>query len=253
VPRRWPLRPDYAEISKLADLWMHPKQGTDAAVAMAMGHVILKEFYFDKRSSYFDDYVRRYTDMPNLVQLEEHTLRDGRKVLVPGQYLRASDFNGKLGQDNNPEWKTVAIDDNDKVVLPNGSIGFRWGAEGRADVGKVEPGEQRSPSWQRGQAQAEPDGGCRRRTLTVGDVGFPYFGGIDTPSFRPTSKLRRHRRRAGAQGACASHRPGGHRVRPDRGQLRRRARPARARSAALSYDDDVPYTPAWQEKITGVI
>ena len=37
--------PDYAEISKLADIWMHPKQGTDAAIAMAMGHVILKEFY----------------------------------------------------------------------------------------------------------------------------------------------------------------------------------------------------------------
>ena len=78
------ITPDYAEISKLADLWMHPKQGTDAAVAMAMGHVILKEFYFDKRSTYFDDYVRRYTDMPMLVFLEEKTLDDGRKVMVPG-------------------------------------------------------------------------------------------------------------------------------------------------------------------------
>ena len=57
------ITPDYSEVAKLADLWMHPKQGTDAAVAMAMGHVILKEFYFDKRSAYFDDYVRRYTDM----------------------------------------------------------------------------------------------------------------------------------------------------------------------------------------------
>ena len=51
------ITPDYAEISKLADLWMHPKQGTDAAVAMAMGHVILKEFYFKDggkgRSTYF--------------------------------------------------------------------------------------------------------------------------------------------------------------------------------------------------------
>ena len=34
---------------KLCDLWLHPKQGTDAALAMAMGHVILKEFYVDKR------------------------------------------------------------------------------------------------------------------------------------------------------------------------------------------------------------
>ena len=31
------VTPDYAEISKLCDLWLHPKQGTDAALAMAMG------------------------------------------------------------------------------------------------------------------------------------------------------------------------------------------------------------------------
>jgi len=48
-------------VAKLSDLWLHPKQGTDAAVAMAMGHVILKEFYFDKRSAYFDDYARTTT------------------------------------------------------------------------------------------------------------------------------------------------------------------------------------------------
>jgi len=37
------VTPDYAEVAKLADLWLHPKYGTDAAMAMAMGHVILKE------------------------------------------------------------------------------------------------------------------------------------------------------------------------------------------------------------------
>ena len=31
--------PDYSEASKFADLWMAPKQGTDSALAMAMGHV----------------------------------------------------------------------------------------------------------------------------------------------------------------------------------------------------------------------
>jgi nitrate reductase alpha subunit len=30
---------------KFGDIWMAPKQGTDAALAMAMGHVILKEFH----------------------------------------------------------------------------------------------------------------------------------------------------------------------------------------------------------------
>ena len=121
------VTPDYSEVAKLSDLWLHPKQGTDAAVAMAMGHVILKEFYFDKPSAYFDDYARRYTDLPMLVMLKEHRLPSGQTVMVPDRYLRASDFNGKLGQSNNPEWKTVAFDEHGKVVLPKGAIGFRWG------------------------------------------------------------------------------------------------------------------------------
>jgi nitrate reductase alpha subunit len=43
---------------------------------------------------------------------------------------------------------------------------------------------------------------------------------------------------------------GGHGVRPAGGQLRRGARPA-GRAGRRSFDDDTPYTPAWQERITG--
>ena len=67
------ITPDYAEVAKLSDLWLHPKQGTDAALAMAMGHVILREFFLDRQVPYFQDYCRRYTDMPMLVRLR----RDG--------------------------------------------------------------------------------------------------------------------------------------------------------------------------------
>ena len=74
------ITPDYSEVAKLADIWLHPKQGTDAALAMAMGHVALNEFYFKQRSPYFDDYARRYTDLPLLVMLKEHTLPDGSKT-----------------------------------------------------------------------------------------------------------------------------------------------------------------------------
>ena len=280
------ITPDYAEISKLADLWMHPKQGTDAAVAMAMGHVILKEFYFGKRderraapsesvplggdapqgaqggyrSAYFDNYVRRYTDMPNLVQLEERTLPDGRKVMVPGRYLRASDFNGKLGQSNNPEWKTVALDQNDKMVLPNGSIGFRWGAAEREDLGKwnLENKEARGDtevtlklSLMEG---AQPD-------YEVGDVGFPYFGGIDTPHFDANKQ-------STAVGDVLVRKVPVRRVKLGKAGEERYAlvatvfdltvanygvaRGLPGENAALSFDDDTPYTPAWQEKITGV-
>ena len=99
-----------------------PKQGTDSALAMAMGHVILKEFHLDNPSDYFLNYCRRYTDMPMLVLLDEQA--DGR--VVPGRMLRASDRR-RTGEANNPEWKTVAFDIAGNPVVPNGSIGFRWG------------------------------------------------------------------------------------------------------------------------------
>src|SRR3546814_6275874 len=62
------IQPDYNDCSKFADLWLHPQQGTDAALAMAMGHVILKEFHIERQAPYFADYCRRYTDMPMLVR-----------------------------------------------------------------------------------------------------------------------------------------------------------------------------------------
>jgi len=46
---------------------------------------------------YFDDYCRRYTDMPMLVRL---TRKDGR--YIPDCFLPASDFSGNLGESNNP-------------------------------------------------------------------------------------------------------------------------------------------------------
>ncbi|HNS87318.1 MAG TPA: molybdopterin-dependent oxidoreductase, partial [Parvularculaceae bacterium] len=121
------ISPDYSEASKFGDVWLSPKQGTDAALAMAFGHVILKEFYVDRQTPYFLNYARQYTDMPMLVRLVR---KDGR--LVPDRLLRASDFDGALREANNPEWKTVAIDGKTgKIVCPRGSIGFRWGEQGK--------------------------------------------------------------------------------------------------------------------------
>ena len=258
------ITPDYAEISKLADLWMHPKQGTDAAVAMAMGHVILKEFYFDKRSVYFDNYVRRYTDMPNLVQLEERILPDGRTVLVPGSYLRASDFNGNLGQANNPDWKTLAIDETNKIVVPNGSIGFRWGAEDRADVGKwnLEDKEARhNGDVKLKLSLMEASTGGVAAEYEVGMVGFPYFGGIDSPNFNANKQV-------DAIDDILIRKVPVRRIRLGKAGEERYAlvatvfdltvgnygvpRGIPGENAATSYDDNTPYTPAWQESITGV-
>ena len=176
------ITPDYSEVAKLADLWLHPKQGTDAALAMAMGHVILKEFYFDKRSRLLRRLRAPLHRPADAGDAEGAHTASGETVMVPDRYVRASDFNGKLGQANNPEWKTVAFDDDGKVVLPNGAIGFRWGAGRPPRRGPVEPGRQGSARRPAGQAQAV---GARRRRAghETARIGFPYFGGIATPHF----------------------------------------------------------------------
>jgi len=233
------VTPDYSEVAKLTDLWLHPKQGTDAALAMAMGHVIMKEFHIDRKSEYFDDYCRRYSDMPMLVRLVQ---RDGR--WVPERLLRASDFADKLGQTNNPEWKTVAYDEiGGKPVSPLGSIGYRWGEKGKWNLEEKD-----------GQGAA-----TKLRLTLVGaedgiiPVAFPYFGGKLHDHFQHNAQDEILERNVAvktlrlADGDC--------RVATvfdlmaanygiDRG--------LGGDHVALSYDDDVPYTPAWQEKITGV-
>jgi nitrate reductase alpha subunit len=93
---------DFGEMAKFGDIWLAPKQGTDAALAMAMGHVIMKEFHLDNPSPYFTDYIRRYTDMPMLVRLHE----DGAGF-EPKYFLRASDIKDGLGETDNTEWKTL--------------------------------------------------------------------------------------------------------------------------------------------------
>ena len=260
------VTPDYAEISKLADIWMHPKQGTDSAVAMAMGHVILKQFYFDKRSAYFDDYARRYTDLPMLVMLDEQDTPAG-KALVPGRYLRASDMSGDIGAGTNTEWKTLAYDADGSIVVPNGSIGFRWGAAGRADEGKwnLETKEGVSDRLVGLKLSVLEDANkAENQTAEVNKVAFPYFGGIDTPNF-PSNKqgdiLLRNvpMKRITVQDKNGQTREawvatvfdlqvasyGVHRgLKNATGQL--------VDDGAKSFDENVPYTPAWQEQITGV-
>ena len=233
--------PDYSEASKFSDLWMHPQQGTDSALAMAFGHVILREFHIDRQVDYFRDYCRRYTDMPMLVRLVK---KDGH--YVPDRLLRASDFAHGLGEANNPDWKTVAIDSRtSEVVAPHGSIGFRWGEQGKWNL-------------------EEKDGQGRETDLRLtligegdhdhaAEVAFPYFGNRVHDHFKGTDHpdvlLRRVPVRSVAlkDGEClvasvfdlfAAN------YGVDRGMG--------GEFVAKSYDENVPYTPAWAEAITGV-
>jgi nitrate reductase alpha subunit len=234
------ISPDYSEAAKFSDMWLSPRAGTDAALSMAMGHVILKEFYVERQSPYFQDYCRKYTDMPFLVRLEKHG-----DSYVPGRLIRASDFAGALGENNNPDWKAVALNEDGGVVVPHGSIGFRWGEHGKwnleprnaADGGEVTLALSLAGS---GQAVSVP-------------VAFPYFGGRKHeyfPESRHNDVLVRTlpaRELNLADGKAlvvtvfdllAAN------YGVDRG--------LGGENVAKSYDEDVPYTPAWQETITGV-
>lgn len=235
------VTPDYSEASKFADVWLHPKQGTDAALAMAFGHVILKEFHLDKQDPYFRDYVTRYTDFPMLVKLEK---RDGK--LVAGRFLRASDFEGGLGETNNPDWKPVAIGaESNAPYVPTGSVGFRWGEKGKWNLENrnAADGKETAPAL----SLIGKDG--------TASVTFPYFAAEDmprSPHFKGSAHGRTIERNVPAR--RLKLKDGEALVATvydlfianyglDRGL---------GGAAAKSYDDDHPYTPAWAEKICGV-
>src|SRR5581483_247653 len=164
--------PDYSEASKFADLWISVKQGTDAALAMAMGHVILREFHIDRKVKYFADYARQYTDMPFLVRLVKRGAH-----FVPDRLARASDFAGELGETNNPEWKTVAFDETtNEVVVPQGSVGFRWGEKGKWNL-EEKDSKSRETKLRLSLAGIKDE---------FADVAFPYFGNREHDYFAGT-------------------------------------------------------------------
>ena len=234
------ISPDYSEASKFADMWLAVKQGTDSALAMAMGHVILREYHVDRRVPYFDEYTRKYTDMPMLVRL----VKQGEHY-VPERLLRSSDFDGALGETNNPEWKTVAFDeaDGDRIVVPCGSVGFRWGEHGKWNLEEKEAGGT--------------DAKLRLSLADIRDdvvqVGFPYFGnrehdhftGTDHPSVLVRNVPFKRLKLADGDTLVASVYDlflANYGV--DRG--------FGGDHVASSYDAMEPYTPAWAETITGV-
>lgn len=224
------VSPDYADNTKFADEWLNPHPGTDGALAMAMGHVVLKEFFVERTVPRFVDYVKRYSDLPFLLTLTE---RDG--AYVPGKFVTAADL-GDASE--NAEFKTVLIDSaTGRPAIPNGSLGFRWGEEGEGkwnlDLEGIDPAlslfgasgvgtaEVLLPRFDVGQEEDERGGALRRGVpaaslttrdgevlvTTVFDLLLAQYG-------------------VGREGL-----PG---------------------EWPADYDDPQPYTPAWQETITGV-
>jgi nitrate reductase / nitrite oxidoreductase, alpha subunit len=131
------VSPDYADNVKFADEWLAAQPGTDAALAMAMGHVVLKEFFVDRQVPYFAEYVSKFTDLPFLVTLDQR--EDGTHTA--GKFLTAADLGSA---EDNAAFKTVLLDSaRGEPVVPHGSLGFRYGDAGAGkwnlDLGQVTP------------------------------------------------------------------------------------------------------------------
>lgn len=118
------VSPDYTDNTKFADEWVALHPGTDGALGLAMGHVILKEHYVDKRTAFFEDYMRRYTDSPFLVEIDEQTSRP-----VPDKFLTAADLGGEVAKSKNAEFKPALLDLDGSARVPNGTLGQRFNAE----------------------------------------------------------------------------------------------------------------------------
>ncbi|MBT2214904.1 nitrate reductase subunit alpha [Virgibacillus dakarensis] len=221
------VSPDYAEYEKFADIWLPAKAGTDGALAMAMTHVILKEFYVNKDTPYFTSYVKKYTDLPFLVTIDE---KDGE--YRSGRFLRASDLNDSHDL---AEWKTVVWDTTTKQwEVPNGSQGFRWDKGSKWNLKlKREDG-----TW------IDPALSFIDQSDETVLVNFPYFAeetgnvverGVPVKHFQDkngnTIKVTTVYDLMMAHTGVNRNLPGDY---------------------PSDYDDLKPYTPAWQESITGV-
>jgi nitrate reductase alpha subunit len=218
------VSPDYSDHVKFADDWLAAHPGTDGALAMAMGHVLLKEFWVDRRVPRFEDYAKRFTDLPLLVSLDE---RDG--VHVPGRFLTAAEL-GDGGE--NADWKTVVLDGaSGRPAVPNGAVGFRHGEAGKG-------------RWNLRLDGVEPVLSLHGRHEEAVEVALPRFdvgdgegGGAmrrGVPAVRVAGRLVTTvlDLMLATYGVARDGLPGEW---PD------------------GYDDaDVPYTPAWQEAITSV-
>ncbi len=112
--------PDFSQVAKYADWWIPSHPGQDTAFWLAVNHVLLSEFYRDRKVDYFENYSRQFTDLPFLVEIKDRQ---------PGKYLRA-DRLSRYQETENGEWKLLMWDAAaNEPRMPNGSIGDRWATE----------------------------------------------------------------------------------------------------------------------------
>ena len=222
------LSPDFSMTSKHADWWIPAHAGQDGAFWMAVNHVILSEFHHRQQTPYFLDYLKRYSDTPFLVRLDDQG--DNHRA---GRMLSAATVDGYRDEENAAfkylVWDAAA----DAPRMPLGTLGFRW--------------QQQKGEWNL-QLKDGKDGSEIAPALTLIDgaeevlpVAFDDFG-----TGRPVSRGVPVRYLETAEGRVP--------VTTVFDLLMAQFGVDRGLPGDYpeSYDDDAVYTPAWQEKFTGI-
>lgn len=222
------VAPDYAENVKFADNWLAPNPGTDAALAQAMTHVILQEYYEGKQEEMFINYAKQYTDMPFIIQLDKHG--EGYKA---GRFLRSSD----LGMETeHAEWKPVVYDQNsEQLVIPNGTMGQRYEEGVKWNLNLVgEDGKEIDPALS-----------FKDHDSKVITIQFPYFDNDGNGIFERPIIVKEIENKDGETIYIATI----YDLMTSQYGVRRLNHPLEA----SSYEDENSmYSPKWQEKVTGV-
>ncbi|MBY7143100.1 nitrate reductase subunit alpha [Virgibacillus sp. NKC19-3] len=221
------VSPDFAESTTFADEWLSVRQGTDGALAMAMGHVILNEFYEKNPTPYFIDYSKQYTDFPFVVQLEEQN-----GAFTANRYMHAVD----LGMETeNNEWKPAMYNKNtDRFSIPQGTMGSRWDESGKWNLELIDENTNEAIEPALSFLGIEDD---------VIQIQMPYYDEHTKKVLKqavPVKKIELDNETkyiTTVYDLMTAH------YGIDRGI---------GGEVAHSYEDMVSYSPAWQEQITGV-
>ena len=222
------LSPDFSITSKHADWWIPAHAGQDGAFWMAVNHVILGEFHHQARTPYFLDYLKRFTDTPFLIRLDE---KDG--AFTAGRMATAAQLTRYTNEENAGFKYLVWDEGSNQPRMPLGSLGFRW--------------QQKKGEWNL-QMKDGQDGGELDPALSLLDsrddilqVAFDDFGsGGSVKRGVPVKYLETESGRIPvttvfdllmAQFGVDRGLPG---------------------TYPAGYDAVGPYTPAWQEQYTGI-
>lgn len=227
--KMWVFTPDFSQVAKYADEWIACNAGQDGAWWMAVNHVLLKEFHHERQVPYFVDYLKKYSDSPYLVELHE----DG-KTYRAGQLLRAGRLAGYQNVEHG-EWKFLMWDQKDgRPKMPMGSSGDRWGSEkGKWNL-LLKDGLD--------QSEIDPELTFLSKRDAVVQVQLDDFGqGATINRGVPARKVTTADGRAVMVTTVYDLLMAQYGVPRGLGE-----------GYPQSYDEDLPYTPAWSEKYTGI-